>query len=61
MQSKFKGESLMNTRHWLLLVLTLLGALNLAACEREGPLERTGEEVDEAGRAIQDSAREGNE
>jgi hypothetical protein len=51
----------MNTRHWFVLVLTLCGALNLAACDREGPVERAGEEVDEAGRAIQDGAREDRE
>lgn len=47
----------MNHRHLLMLVLALIGALNIAACEREGPVERAGEEVDEAGRAVGDSAR----
>jgi hypothetical protein len=37
--------------------LTATAAIGMAACEKEGPVERTGEEVDEA----VDTVREGEE
>jgi predicted small lipoprotein YifL len=36
------------TPHMKALILALLAAAFLAACEREGPLERAGEKVDRA-------------
>jgi len=42
-------------------VLALALGIGLAACEREGPLERAGEEVDEAVDTIRNGGEESTE
>ena len=38
--------------------LALLLMLGLASCEREGPMEETGEEIDDAAEEVRDRAEE---
>jgi len=49
----------------LALVLALLLTVGMTACEREGPAERTGEEIDEAaeeaGEALEEAGEETRE
>jgi len=50
----------MNNRYVPALLALVLG-IGLAACEREGPLERAGEEVDEAVDTMRNGGEESTE
>ena len=57
--SKIENKTESNARFFkgALLALACATSLGLAACEKEGPLERAGEEIDEA----IDTVRDGEE
>ncbi len=46
-----------NNRSWVLVIAAVMG-LGLAACEKKGPLEKAGEEVDEAVDTIKNGGKE---